>query len=74
MVLSEKKFLNEKKTITPPLLLQVEWSVPYIWSVPCADRCEIFWCLVKTMLLSGLIYKFCKLLLCLKTSTPKFMV
>ena len=26
-MLSEKKFLNETKTITPPL--QVKWSVPY---------------------------------------------
>ena len=29
LVLSEKKFLNETKNHTPPLL-QVKWSVPYV--------------------------------------------
>ena len=28
LVLSEKNFLNETKTIPPPL--QVKWSVPYL--------------------------------------------
>ena len=30
LVLSENKFMDETKTITPPPPLQVKWSVPYI--------------------------------------------
>jgi hypothetical protein len=36
LVLSEKKFLNETKTITPPL--QVKWSVPNCLAHMTADN------------------------------------
>ena len=47
-MLSEKKFLNEtKKNITPPLSLQVKWSVPnHIGGVigsPCGGEFDLRW-------------------------------
>ena len=58
LVLSEKKILNETKTITPSPL-QVKWSVPYIYCVhtPCTlliyvlDNCVVIVYTITAMIL-----------------------